>query len=74
MDPVIITFITASTALIAASPIVSISITRRQFKASVIANNREKWIEALREAIANHQWRAKGGRQPFVRATCKGAR
>ncbi len=51
MDQLTITFITASTALIAgiASPIVSISVARQQFKASVISNNRERWIEALRE-------------------------
>ncbi|SRR6266403_1607304 len=56
MDQLTITFITASTALIAgiASPIVSISVARRQFKASVISNNRERWIEALREAIAEY--------------------
>jgi hypothetical protein len=56
MDQLTITFITASTALIAgvASPIVSISVARRQFKASVISNNRERWIEALREAISEY--------------------
>jgi|HubBroStandDraft_2_1064218.scaffolds.fasta_scaffold282228_1 hypothetical protein len=56
MDQMTITFLTASTALIAgiASPIVSINIARRQFKASVISNNRERWIEALRDAIAEY--------------------
>jgi hypothetical protein len=56
MDQLAITFITATTALIAgiASPIVSISIARRQFKISVISANRERWIEALRESIAEY--------------------
>jgi hypothetical protein len=56
MDQLTITFLTASTALIAgiASPLVSISVARRQFKASVISNNRERWIEALRDAIAEY--------------------
>jgi hypothetical protein len=56
MDPMTITFLTASTALIAgiASPIVSISVARQQFKTSVIANNRERWIESLREAMAEY--------------------
>jgi hypothetical protein len=56
MDQLMITFITASTALIAgiATPIVSISIARRQFRASVISNNRERWIEALRDAISEY--------------------
>jgi hypothetical protein len=56
MDQLAITFITATTALIAgiASPIVSISIARRQFKVSIISANRERWIEALRESIAEY--------------------
>jgi len=56
MDQLTITFITASAALIAgiATPIVSIIIARRQFKASVISNNRERWIEALRHAISEY--------------------
>ncbi len=56
MDQITITFLTASTALIAgiASPIVSISVARQQFKTSVIANNRERWIESLRDAMAEY--------------------
>ncbi len=51
-----ITFLTASTALIAgiASPIVSIRVARQQFKTSIIANNRERWIESLRDAMAEY--------------------
>src|ERR1700687_1010496 len=54
MDQLAITFITATTALIAGigSPIVSISIARRQLKVSLISANRERWSEALRESIA----------------------
>ena len=56
MDQMTITFLTASTALIAgiASPIVSIRVARQQFKTSVIANNRERWIESLRDAMAEY--------------------
>lgn len=56
MDQLTITFLTASTALIAgiASPIVSINVARRQFKASVVSSNRERWIEELRDAIAEY--------------------
>jgi hypothetical protein len=56
VDQLTITFLTASTALIAgiASPLVSISVARSQFKASVISNNRERWIEALRDSIAEY--------------------
>jgi len=56
MDPLTITFLTATTALIAgiASPLVSLSVARRQFKASVVSSNRERWIEVLRDAVAEY--------------------
>jgi hypothetical protein len=56
MDQLAITFITATTALVAgiAGPIVSLSVARRQIKASVISNNRERWNEALRDSIAEY--------------------
>lgn len=56
MDQLTITFLTASTALIAgvASPLVSLSVARRQFKASVVSSTRERWIEVLRDAIAEY--------------------
>ena len=56
MDPLTITFLTATTALIAgiASPLVSLSVARRQFKASVGSSNRERWIEVLRDAVAEY--------------------
>jgi hypothetical protein len=33
-------------------PIVALSVARRQFNASVLSANREKWIEALRDTLA----------------------
>jgi hypothetical protein len=56
MNPLMITLITASSALVAgiAGPIVSISVARRQIRAMVISNNRERWIEALRDALAEY--------------------
>jgi len=55
-DPLTITFLTAATALIAgiASPLVSFNVARRQFKASVVSSNRQRWIEVLRDAIAEY--------------------
>lgn len=51
-----ITLITATTALIAgiAGPFVSLLVARRQIRASVISNNRELWIVALRDALAEY--------------------
>jgi len=37
-----------------ASPLGSFNVARRQFKASVVSSNRERWIEVLRDAIAEH--------------------
>lgn len=56
MDALTITFVTASTALMSAvgGPLVSYIIARRQIRASVISNNRERWIEALRDSIAEY--------------------
>jgi hypothetical protein len=56
MDVLTITFVTASTALISAvtGPLVSYIVARRQIRASVISNNRERWIEALRDSVAEY--------------------
>jgi hypothetical protein len=56
MDQLTITFITATSALISgiAGPLVSINAARWQVKATVISNNRERWIEALRDAVAEY--------------------
>jgi hypothetical protein len=54
VDPGLISLISASTALVASvvGPIVALSVARRQFNASVLSANREKWIEALRDTLA----------------------
>jgi hypothetical protein len=54
MDPVVISLVSACTALVAsiAGPVVTLLVARRQIKANVLSANRQKWIEALREAIA----------------------
>jgi hypothetical protein len=56
MDQLTITFITATSALVSgvAAPFVSLRVARRQIKATVISNNRERWTEALRDAIAEY--------------------
>lgn len=49
-----LSLITATTALVASimSPFVTLSITRRQFRASVISANRQKWIETFRDRLS----------------------
>jgi len=56
MDALTVTFVTACTALIAgvAGPVVSVLVARRQIRASVISNNRERWVEALRDSVAEY--------------------
>lgn len=46
--------ITAATALVAVilGPIISVYVVRRQIRASVVSTNRQAWIDALRNAIA----------------------
>lgn len=47
-------FVSALTALVAVivSPVVSIYVARRQIRASVVSANRQKWIDQLREQLA----------------------
>jgi hypothetical protein len=54
MDPLVISMISAATALVAsiAGPIVTLVVARRQFAATVLSANRQKWIEAVRDQIA----------------------
>jgi len=56
MDALTIAFVTACTALISAvvGPAVSYVVARRQIRASVITNNRERWTEALRDSVAEY--------------------
>jgi hypothetical protein len=51
-----ITLITATTAMIAgiAGPFVAYLVARKQIRASVISSNRESWIVALRDALAEY--------------------
>jgi len=46
--------ITAATALVASvmSPLVTLSVARRQFRANVISTNRQKWIETFRDRVS----------------------
>lgn len=54
MDPVFLSLVSAGTALVAsiAGPFVTLAVARRQFNASVLSANRQKWIETLRERLA----------------------
>jgi hypothetical protein len=56
MNALTIAFVTACTALISAvvGPAVSYVVARRQIRASVISTNRERWTEALRDAVAEY--------------------
>ena len=56
MDPLIIALVTATTALVSAiaGPLMSYVMSGRQIRASVISTNRERWIEALRDSIAEY--------------------
>ena len=54
MDPLLISIISACTALVAciAGPIVTLTVAKRQINANVLSANRQKWIESLRDAIS----------------------
>jgi hypothetical protein len=54
MDPLLISLVSACTALVAsvAGPLVTLTVARRQFNANVLSANRQKWIEALRDLLA----------------------
>ena len=49
-----LSLITAATALVASimSPLVTLSVARRQFRANVISTNRQKWIETFRDRVS----------------------
>jgi hypothetical protein len=50
----VISLISASTALVASvvGPVITLTVARRQFNATVISSNRQKWIETLRDTLA----------------------
>ena len=54
MDPLVISLVSAATALVAsiAGPIVTLTVAKRQFNANVLSANRQKWIETLRDGLA----------------------
>jgi hypothetical protein len=53
-SPFGISLLTATTALVASvmGPLVTLSVARRQFRANVIATNRQKWIEQFRDRVS----------------------
>jgi hypothetical protein len=54
MDPLLISVISAGTALAAcvAGPTVTLAVAKRQVNATVLSANRQKWIEVLRDTLA----------------------
>jgi hypothetical protein len=54
LDPILLSLVSACTALVAsiAGPIVTLFVARRQVNATVLSANRQKWIDALRDALA----------------------
>jgi hypothetical protein len=50
----VVGLVSACTALVASivGPVVTLSVARRQFNATVISSNRQKWIEGLRDVLA----------------------
>jgi hypothetical protein len=56
MNPLTVAFVSALTALSAAilSPLVSLFVARMQIRAAVVSNNRERWIETLRDAVSEY--------------------
>jgi hypothetical protein len=54
MDPLLISLVSACTALVASiiGPFVTLTVAKRQINATVLSANRQKWIENLREALA----------------------
>ena len=54
MDSALLSLISACTALVAsiAGPFVTLVVAKRNFNATVLSANRQKWIDALREALA----------------------
>jgi hypothetical protein len=54
MDALLIGLVSACTALVASivGPLVTLTVARRQFSATVLSANRQKWIETLRDMLA----------------------
>src|SRR4030095_6152139 len=56
MDSALFSLISACTALVAsiAGPFVTLMVAKRNFNATVLSANRQKWIESLRDALAEN--------------------
>jgi len=54
MDPLRLSLISACTALVASivGPLVTIAVAKRQFNATVLSANRQRWIESIRDMLA----------------------
>ena len=54
MDPLVISLVSACTALVASilGPVVALVIAKRQINANIVSSNRQRWIESLRDLIA----------------------
>jgi len=55
MDPQLVSLVSACTALVAsiAGPLATLRVSRRQFNATVLSAGRQKWIDALRDLLAD---------------------
>jgi hypothetical protein len=55
MDPQLVSLVSACTALVAtiAGPLATLRVSRRQFDATVLSTGRQKWIDALRDLLAD---------------------
>jgi hypothetical protein len=55
MDPQLVSLVSVCTALVAsiAGPLATLRVSRRQFDATVLATSRQKWIDALRDLLAD---------------------
>jgi hypothetical protein len=55
IDATLVSLVSATTALIAsiAGPLVTVYVTRTQFKTTVRAGNRQRWIDEFRDLIAH---------------------
>ena len=50
----VVSLVSASTALVASvvGPVIALTVARRQYNATVISTSRQKWIETLRDTLA----------------------
>jgi hypothetical protein len=55
MGPQLVSLVSACTALVAsiAGPLATFRVSRRQFDAMVLSASRQKWIDALRDSLAD---------------------